>query len=269
MTPPGWRPPPEVGAVYRDLADGASSPRTGPASMSEPSPSPRGVPLATPGLTALGGPLWPGVHLVSGPHGSGKTQLGLQTVVQAALLGKRVRAHLPETGREEAALRVAACLSGVPWGVLASTGEQASGHLDRMVGAPFTLDALDRESPALDSVLSPGLELLLVDPAPAAFELRALRRRALLEHVTVLATCAPTLTAVSSAASPIEHARAYGATDAAVALADSVWVIVPDPMRIGLAKSRRATPGWAEVRFEGARFEDEEAELALRLEPEA
>ena len=248
MTPPGWRTP---------LVDAprADEPAQGPAEVS--------APLPTRGLSALTGPLWPGLHLVVGSYGSGRTQFVLQTAIDAALLGIRSRAFLPDLSRREAALRIAAAVSGLPWAELArSPDHEVEAHLDRVGGAPFSVDALSEGSLAAPAELSSWPSLLVSDARSTGSALVELRQKALLCGAVAVAVGRsghhrPT----DSDKTPTQHLAALSVAPDDIEASDSVWVLLPSPeqpghLRVGLAKSTRAVPGWASVSFRGARFED-------------
>jgi replicative DNA helicase len=75
-------------------------------------------PMATPwgGVDALlGGGLWPGMYVLVGGTGAGKTQWAVQVAVEAALKGHRALYLALELSRQDLAARVVGALSGVPW----------------------------------------------------------------------------------------------------------------------------------------------------------
>ncbi len=74
--------------------------------------------LATPWSTVdtlLGGGLWPGMYVLVGGTGSGKTQWAVQTAVHAARRGKTVLYLALELSRQDLAARVMGAVSGVAW----------------------------------------------------------------------------------------------------------------------------------------------------------
>lgn len=75
-------------------------------------------PIATPWKpvdNVLGGGLWPGMYVLVGGTGAGKTQWAVQVAVEAALKGARVLYLALELSRQDLAARVLGALAGVPW----------------------------------------------------------------------------------------------------------------------------------------------------------
>ena len=79
----------------------------------------REKPLATPWATLsreLGGGLWPGMYVLVGGTGAGKTQWAVQLAVEAARSSSATALYLAlELSREDIAARVVGDLAGVPW----------------------------------------------------------------------------------------------------------------------------------------------------------
>lgn len=78
----------------------------------------REKPLATPwrGVdSVLGGGLWPGMYVLVGGTGAGKTQWAVQVAVQAARRGESVLYLALELSRQDLAARVVGTLCEVPW----------------------------------------------------------------------------------------------------------------------------------------------------------
>lgn len=78
----------------------------------------RGGPLSTPWEAidrALGGGLWPGMYVLVGGTGAGKTQWAVQVAVEAALAGARTLYLALELSRQDLAARIVGALSQVPW----------------------------------------------------------------------------------------------------------------------------------------------------------
>lgn len=76
------------------------------------------APLTTPWSAVngvLGGGLWPGMHVLVGGTGAGKTQWAVQTSVAAARAGVSVLYLALELSRRDMAARVVGALSGAPW----------------------------------------------------------------------------------------------------------------------------------------------------------
>ncbi|MBK6531249.1 MAG: AAA family ATPase [Deltaproteobacteria bacterium] len=63
----------------------------------------------------LGGGLWPGMYVLVGGTGSGKTQWAVQVAVEAARRGQSVLYLALELSRQDLAARVIGTLSGVAW----------------------------------------------------------------------------------------------------------------------------------------------------------
>ena len=78
----------------------------------------RETPLATPWKSVdgvLGGGFWPGMYVLVGGTGAGKTQWAVQVAVEAALTGARVLYLALELSRQDLAARVLGALGGVSW----------------------------------------------------------------------------------------------------------------------------------------------------------
>ena len=82
-------------------------------------------PLQTPWASVdavLGGGLWPGMYVIVGGTGAGKTQWAVQVAVEAALKGQRTLYLALELSRADLCARVLGSLAGVPWsGILRGT----------------------------------------------------------------------------------------------------------------------------------------------------
>ncbi|MEZ4409241.1 MAG: DnaB-like helicase C-terminal domain-containing protein [Polyangiales bacterium] len=78
----------------------------------------REKPLATPWRNVdavLGGGLWPGMYVLVGGTGAGKTQWAVQAAVHAARRGEPVLYLALELSRQDLAARVVGAVSDVPW----------------------------------------------------------------------------------------------------------------------------------------------------------
>lgn len=78
----------------------------------------REVPLPTPWPSVthlLGEGLWPGMYVLVGGTGAGKTQWAVQTAVESALVGFRVLYLALELSRVDLAARVVGTIASVPW----------------------------------------------------------------------------------------------------------------------------------------------------------
>lgn len=239
-----------------------------PSTVSTPTRAgPPGLHVPTRALSAFGGPLGAGLHLVAGAHGAGKTQWLVQVAVEAASMNRPAALVLPDVAPAQAVLRVAGALSGQGWAEIST--EAAETQLERISGAPFTLHALDDIS--LEALPLPESGLVAVDLpvddlGPRAEALRALRLRAL-ESDTLVWASWPSAHEERELLRPADTALAYGVSQAGLAVADSVWVLVPSSRSsyaIHCAKSRSGPPGVANILFTGGRFEDErDMELSL------
>ena len=75
-------------------------------------------PLATPWANVdqlLGGGLWPGMYVLVGGTGAGKTQWAIQFATTVAQAGQRVLYLALELSREDIAVRVVSSLAGLSW----------------------------------------------------------------------------------------------------------------------------------------------------------
>jgi replicative DNA helicase len=66
----------------------------------------------------LGGGLWPGLYVLVGGTGAGKTQLAVQTAVHAAQAGMRVLYLALELSRHDLAARVLGVIANEPWSLM-------------------------------------------------------------------------------------------------------------------------------------------------------
>ena len=82
--------------------------------------SKRERPLATPwpAFDQLLGGLWPGMYILVGGTGSGKTQFAVQAAVHAALAGAKVLYVALELSRQDLAARVVGSIAHIPWSKL-------------------------------------------------------------------------------------------------------------------------------------------------------
>lgn len=107
-------------------------------------------PLPTPwrGVNELlGGGLWPGMYVLVGGTGAGKTQWAVEVAAAAALAGHRALYLALELSRVDLAARVVGCLAGVPWSGLvrghcpADRAQAVSDAMVRAAGLPFHTEA--------------------------------------------------------------------------------------------------------------------------------
>ena len=96
------------------------------------------VPMPWPGVeAALGGGLWPGLHILTGTTGAGKTQLSLQVAFKAACAGVPTLYIGLELGELDLVARLLALAEGEatgrtpPWSAM-YLGQTDSGTLERM-----------------------------------------------------------------------------------------------------------------------------------------
>lgn len=267
MPPPGWRVP---GTTVNVSPDGVPvySPQRPAAPRLQTNPGTQGDPrLATPQMNVVGGNLWPGLHLIAGPHGVGKTQLLLQTAVQNALLGIKTQVDLPHTAPREASLRVASTMANIPWSGLAEQHhDEIARWLDRLQGAPLSLNALHRPEAEPSEILSRGTILYAFDHSRGPDRLDELRHQALQSDAIILWVCASQQPQTPpDIRAPLACARACGVSDELLGLCDSAWVLMPvrpptlhtpGEVNVALAKSRCRPSGSLRSTFNGALFED-------------
>lgn len=259
MTPPGWRSP------------AAEPPLTYSSSARPPSSSTAVIAPAVAGARRLCPRLHPGLHLVAGFHGAGKTSFIVQVAVEAALSGASTRLVLPDTPRREAALRVAATLAGQSWTALdAQPPEKAEAALARLEGSRFGMLAFEDLSADSDDSgwgAEPG-GLLVLDRPLAAPE--ALLRVALETNLVVLVGL-PSRTQAPVLPTPLGRAVAAGADDALLARAETAWLLAQrsdGALVLELAKHRRGPTGTVAVHHQDGAFVDAEQAPALELELE-
>lgn len=243
MPPPGWRKPEGADAVSTyGRRDGRPAAET----TSDTGPATRRAVPAPVGARSLVAHLDPGLHVLAGPHGAGKTTFALHAAVEAALLGLRTRVLLPETPRREAALRVAAAMEGRRWPELeAADPSAAESALGRLAGAPLEVSALE-DGPSADPWGQGSPELVVVDPARA---LEPLWPEVHGRHAVVLATL-PSVGFGPEPELPPEW----------VQRADAVWWLTSsaDGPTLRLLKNRRGEAGSRRLSFDGGRFVEAE-----------
>jgi replicative DNA helicase len=102
-------------------------------------------PLGTPWRrvdTALGGGLWPGLYVLVGGTGAGKTQFAVETAVHAARAGARVLYLALELSHRDIAARALGVVSGEPWSLLLRGALPESTLSEAIHGAESTLRKL-------------------------------------------------------------------------------------------------------------------------------
>jgi hypothetical protein len=252
------------------------------------------VPLPFPDLARhLGGGLWPGLTVLTGPVGSGKTQLSVQLALHAAQRGARVLIAAPGLGAPEAAARVAGLLEGRPWGALLDpTDDDTRRHLLALAlprDLRLELHQGSLATPDLHAATrllrqdergSPMLAILEPDREPLEVALAGARMLAQSLEAAVLLVLAPTRHAPESSTGtrregpPERQLERLGLDVAAAATADAVLALLPReaagraqgrPFDLALAKARAGVPAWLSLRFDGTTFTEEAKELDLSL----
>lgn len=116
------------------------------------------IPVPWPTLNqALGGGLRPGIHLITGPPGSGRTQVALEIAMHAA------QSYVPtlfvglSVGPQQLIARALGIVAGVPWSVLWNgadheTLESAKTHAQELAGLPLSLQTATRSGWGADYI---------------------------------------------------------------------------------------------------------------------
>jgi hypothetical protein len=249
------------------------------------------VPLPFPELARrLGGGLWPGLHVLTGPIGAGKTQAAVQLGLFAAQRGTRVLYASPSLGALEASARVIGLVEGRPWGSLlepSGAGERSPLELPR--GLAFGLYTGALLAPELHGAAralrargersEPLLVVLETEREPLDAVLQVSRLLVQTLEASVLLVLPPSRhVATPRARSPEEGPETLlerlGVEVSAAAAADSVLALMPSgprapaaarPVELGLVKLRAGLPGWIALRFDGTTFSEEAPELELGL----
>ena len=213
----------------------------------------------------LGDRLPPGVYALTGPIGSGKTQLALQLASHCADLGVGVTLVAPRIDPRELRARLCGVRRRVMWATIEAVELPPSVELTHQLPAS-----------------SGGL--LVADhfsEDPSALVSRA--RRAAIDHdAVVLMVLEPTnqeaiksfVPAPILRRAPAEIAEWLGVSPRAFAEVDALLVLAPDRPRhsegwmsieVAVAKHRRGLPGRTALRFNGGWFEDEPDDVDLGI----
>lgn len=91
---------------------------------------------------SLGGGFWPGLHILVGGTGAGKTQLALQVALTAAKLGTPVGYVALELGEIDISLRLLGAEAGVSWSKLYTGQPISNASIERLSAASVSLSAL-------------------------------------------------------------------------------------------------------------------------------
>lgn len=208
------------------------------------------VPFLTPSIG-----LWPGLYVVAGPLGVGKTQLLCEAAVRAASAGIETAVHTPAATAAETTARLLGAHHRRPWPAI-YTGDRARPDPASLVALPLAIRAAptderlvvtDRWRGTVDrtreqTVLAAVDTKLTVDPRQAM----DVRAEELLEIVVL--------------------------DDALGAAADGIFVLLSGPaaapdswrsVRLGVAHLRYGTPFWIDLRFNGTWFEEDADEIEL------
>lgn len=213
----------------------------------------------------LGEHLSPGVYALTGPIGSGKTQLALQIASHAADCGLGVTLIAPRIDPRELRARFHGIRRRVMW---------ALGETPELPSSVELVHQLPANSGGL----------LLADhfsEDPAALCARA-RRAAIDRDAVVIVVLEPSNTeAIKSYVpaailrrAPAEIAEWLGVPPRAAAEVDALLVLAPDRPRhaegwmsieLAVAKNRRGLPSRTSLRFNGGWFEDEPEDVELGI----
>lgn len=209
-------------------------------------------------LLDLGLDLWPGLHLVVGDVGAGKSQLALNAAVAAARRGVVTAVHAPLASVAETTARLLGVVHRTSWTRI------FTGEIPTPSGAPLAdLPLAIRAAPSDET-------LIVTDRCPRSID----RDRA----QTVLATvdCRVNVDAATLMDLTPERVLAHVELDRELlSAADTVLVLATMPplgpdawrgARLAVAHRRAGVLGWADLRFDGTRFEREAEEVELEFE---
>jgi hypothetical protein len=207
---------------------------------------------------ALGGGLVPGVHAITGPVASGKTQLALQI---AAAEGVEARLCHPSISPEEIRARVSGLRTRRPW----SEVEPAPLPSRLEIAHAGAMEALARPSPVV-LIDHPCVSEAGVLDAARALALRARSIVVLVAEPTAVESVRSFAPGDLLRRSPPEAAEWLGVHPRLAAEVDTLLALAPirsrqdrsfSTVHVAIAKNRRGVPSWAALRFNGAWFEDE------------
>ena len=234
MVPPGWQTPQSSSSVLQ-------------------------VPVPLGALAdLLGGAFFPGLYLVGGKPGVGKTQLGLQLAIHAALCNYKSLVVSSQIYPKEGALRTAAVLARKPWSTLHDASiESLERYLDRMFGLPFELMPwLEGQKELFDVTaesLQAGIQIVIMDDAIVSSEsLQKLRRLALHSQVVLVVLPMGFLYRDEIKDSDLQL----------LTIADVAWrlqePVADTRITLDLVKNRRGLLGSKTVYFNGGCFSDKQ-----------
>jgi hypothetical protein len=226
------------------------------------------VELPLRGLREAVGDLVPGVYVVTGPIGSGKTQLVLQIAAHCAGAGMPVVLSAPRIDPREVRARVDGIRTRTPWFDRLEAPAELPGSFELVHQLPASAGGLLVADHFSDD--------------PSALLGRA-RRAAIDCGAIVLVSLEPTgaetvktfVPGKVMRRSPPEIAEWIGVSPRAAAEADVLLVLAPDRPRdaegwmtieLAVAKHRRRVPLRTGLRFNGTWFEDEAEHLDLGIE---
>lgn len=205
-------------------------------------------------------PLWPGLHVVTGDVGVGKSQLALQAAICAARHGAVTAVNTPLASVAETTARLLGLVNGASWSAI------YAGDLSVDAGALSSLPLAIRAAPTDET-------LVVTDRCPRHID----RDR----EQTVIATVdAPIkVDAASLMDLPADRVLAHVQIDPElVAAADTVFVLATMPphepgawrgARLAVAHRRAGVPRWIDLRFDGTRFEREAEEIQIEFDAES
>lgn len=213
--------------------------------------------------------LKPGLHIVCGPHGCGKSTFALQLAVDMALKAASVRVILPEIPPSEGALRLAGICLGRPWWRVQDSPLAAEQGLDRLSGSRLDMLAMGQFDGDNESIWSSGgsysAQLIVFDHISESTALQ-IAKESKLRGVVVIATI-PSKTPRSSVEQGCLGALSVGATDALLAASETTFRLsAPEngAIECDVPRVRRGVPCTLNLRLENGIFRDEE-ELQLEL----
>jgi hypothetical protein len=204
------------------------------------------------------GELTPGIYVITGPIGSGKTQLALQIVTSLAEHDTPIALSAPRIAPRELGARIEGIRSRTDW----------SDHRKDARELPASIELVHQLAASSGPVML--ADHFSDDPAA----LLSRMRRAVIDHdAVVLVVLEPAnsetvkgfVPAEILRRSPPEIAEWIGVPARAAAEADVLLVLAPDRPRdapgwmsleLAVAKHRWSIPGRAPLRFNGTWFED-------------
>ncbi len=208
-------------------------------------------------LLELGLDLWPGLHLVVGEVGAGKSQLALNAAVAAARRGVETVVHTPLASVAETTARLLGVVHGVSWSRI-------------FTGATEVPDAAPLAALPLALRAAPSDEALIVtDRCPRSIDRDRVQ--------TVIATVDCAVRADAPGLMDLAPDRVLAHVDLdreLLSAADTVLVLATMPplaadawrgARLAIAHRRAGVPQWVDLRFDGTRFDREAEEVELEF----